>query len=563
MAAPAIGALGASKILGGGIVIPSSVDTQGAIKGLKSLLGHINKFADRVESVGKRIGGFGTALAGMLGGTIKLAAHVEEVSSKFNNVFRENAVLIREWAREYALAFGQSGSQMEEWLSSVQDILVPMGIARDVASSLSIEIVKLAGDVASFNNLPTDETLQLMISGLMGGHRATRRFGVALSEARIKQELLNMGINKSTHEITEQEKMMARLRIMFKDTTDAQGDLYRTSHHLTLVLRSLKAMIKDLGEEIGAVLAPRALEFVTRLRSIVIAAKSTVKEMPELIHALMDLARTAIIAGFSMYGFVKAIRFAISPTNILAIGLALLIDYLGWTNTGVMDLGRTIRIHALSISGWFEFLAHSMRIAYNSVLHTVMGVASTVFEYIEAGIEKIIHLTRRLEHLPFIGDRWKMANLAMQELIDPSKPRMSETAELMQQHAKKRMKELGTELFNSMVSDQNQTTLSDIFSKLFKEGGEIFSDAYKAALAQYGDLEQLIQQALAGGGSGIGVPTTYGVAGFFGGATLAEHMGFAARDIQSQQLNALKRIAENTGDLVNATRHKQGGMVLA
>lgn len=55
-----------------------------------------------------------------------------------------------------------------------------------------------------------------------------RRLGVDLSEARLQQELFNMGINASYSSLTQADKVLLRYRAIIEQTTDAQGDMART-----------------------------------------------------------------------------------------------------------------------------------------------------------------------------------------------------------------------------------------------------------------------------------------------------------------------------------------------
>ena len=77
--------------------------------------------------------------------------------------------------------------------STVQDTFVPLGFARNEASDLSVQLTKLAVDVASFNNASDTETMRAFQSAIVGNHETVRRFGIVITEATLQQEL-----NRST-----------------------------------------------------------------------------------------------------------------------------------------------------------------------------------------------------------------------------------------------------------------------------------------------------------------------------------------------------------------------------
>ena len=56
----------------------------------------------------------------------------------------------------------------------MQDLLVPMGFARDAASEMSKSVTTLAIDLSSFNNIPVDDALLAIRSALIGEACARR-----------------------------------------------------------------------------------------------------------------------------------------------------------------------------------------------------------------------------------------------------------------------------------------------------------------------------------------------------------------------------------------------------
>jgi hypothetical protein len=77
--------------------------------------------------------------------------------------------------------------------------------------------------MASFNNADPSETLDALRAGLAGETEPLRRFGVSLSDARLKQEAMNMGIYKGKGPLTPTRKAQATYALILKDTKDAAG----------------------------------------------------------------------------------------------------------------------------------------------------------------------------------------------------------------------------------------------------------------------------------------------------------------------------------------------------
>ena len=208
----------------------------------------VGKGLNRIASVAKVALGAvivqQAARAGMA--MINMAASVEEMQSKSEAVFGSFVGQVRKELSAFGQEVGRSAFELEGMASSIQDTFVPMGFARGEAAKLSVELTKLATDVASFNNAADTETMKAFQSALVGNHETVRRFGIVITEASLKQELLNMGINKSVNEITNQEKVQARLNLIMKGTTDAQGDALKTAGSFTNRMKALGAALNDL-----------------------------------------------------------------------------------------------------------------------------------------------------------------------------------------------------------------------------------------------------------------------------------------------------------------------------
>lgn len=198
-----------------------------------------------------------TASVGLLSRhLINASAKAEETANKFRVVFAEEAAAVGKWVDDINSKFGLGRTNLRRWLSSVQDILVPMGFARDEASRLSTEIVQLGLDLASFNSgtHTTDEALQALISSLIGEREPLRRLGVTITEAEIKEQALKRGIIATGEEMTRQQKAILTYKLAMEQSADAVGDLERTQDSYMNRLKKFHGTWQDFQEEIGEVI---------------------------------------------------------------------------------------------------------------------------------------------------------------------------------------------------------------------------------------------------------------------------------------------------------------------
>jgi len=219
---------------------------------------------------------------------INLASDVEEMQGKSKVVFgafRDETVAALE---AFGDEVGRSTHELEGMASSIQDTFVPMGFARGEAAKLSVELTKLAVDVASFNNANDTETMEAFQSALVGNHETVRRFGVVITEATLKQELLRMGIKRTGNEVTNAEKVQARLNLITAGTTDAQGDALRTAGSFANQLRGLKADLAELGVELGTIFLPIVTKIVGVLRDAAGATRTFLQSIGVLAKPVDD-----------------------------------------------------------------------------------------------------------------------------------------------------------------------------------------------------------------------------------------------------------------------------------
>jgi hypothetical protein len=155
---------------------------------------------------------------------------------------------------------------MEGMAAGVQDLLVPMGVARDQAAGMSVNMVRLAGDLASFNNVPTTRVLEAMQSALAGSSEPMRRFGVDTRITRLEQIALRDGLIEAGDEMDNAAMAAATMTAIMEDSTDAIGDAARTVDSAANQFRFLQRDIRQLSEDVGKDLLPVARDLLSTFR---------------------------------------------------------------------------------------------------------------------------------------------------------------------------------------------------------------------------------------------------------------------------------------------------------
>ena len=120
---------------------------------------------------------------------------------------------------------------------------------------MSVKLTRLADDASSFYNVPLETALEKIRSGLVGEAEPLRAFGVLLSEANMKSAALSLGLKPVAGEFTEQEKVMARVKLITEGLSKAQGDHERTMGSYANQIRMLKGEFENWKADVGGPVA--------------------------------------------------------------------------------------------------------------------------------------------------------------------------------------------------------------------------------------------------------------------------------------------------------------------
>ena len=170
-------------------------------------------------------------------------------------------------------------------MATIQSLTTSFGIASDKAYVLSKNLTQLGYDLASLKNIPVAESFTKIQAAISGELEPIRRLGVDISNARLQQELLNLGYSQSVSTLSQADKAVLRYIAIMKQTTDAQGDFARTLSSPANMIRILQAQLNSLARAVGSLLYPALKSILPPL----IAAVELVKELVAGIASMMGV----------------------------------------------------------------------------------------------------------------------------------------------------------------------------------------------------------------------------------------------------------------------------------
>lgn len=319
---------------------------------MTALAAAIKPFADEMQKVSNGFSAFPSKIQKLITSTEKYNASARKATSttgKFTSglkalnvaavaiTFRKIGHFIAQAVTEsnkyqedlnlFTVALGQYAAEAQNYAEKVSDVmgidpaqwlrnqgvfntlLTGFGDTAERAQLMSQNLTQLGYDISSFFNISIEDAMQKLQSGISGELEPLRRLGYDLSQARLEQTALNLGIKESVANMTQAEKAELRYYAIMTQVTTAQGDMARTLEAPANQLRILQAQLTQAARAIGNI-------FIPALNAILPYAIAVVQVIREIANALANLA-----------GF-KLTEVDYSGVNSAAVGAGSLADNL-------------------------------------------------------------------------------------------------------------------------------------------------------------------------------------------------------------------------------------------
>lgn len=205
------------------------------------------------KPIGKLIGG---ALA--IGSVVKftkscldLGSDLTEVQNVVDTTFKTMSGSVDEFASNAMMSYGMSETLAKQYMGTLGAMSRSMGFSEQSAYDMASSVTALAGDVASFYNLSSDEAFDKLKSIWTGETETLKSIGVLLTQTNLDQYALNNGFGNTTASMTEQEKVMLRYQYTMSALADASGDFAKTSGSWANQTRILSLQFDTLKATLG------------------------------------------------------------------------------------------------------------------------------------------------------------------------------------------------------------------------------------------------------------------------------------------------------------------------
>lgn len=297
---------------------------------ISGMSGRLQSIGQKMTSIGKTmtIGLTLPILAGF-GYSIKQASDFQETLNKVSVAFKDQAGVVRAWGETTLKSIGLARGTALDMAALFGDMATSMGLSTDQSAKMSMSLVNLAGDLASFKNINISEA-QTALAGIFTGEtESLKRLGVIMTDTNVKAYALANGFKGNWEELQQAEKVTWRYKYVLDQTKNSQGDFANTFGSTANQIRFTQERVKQLSQEFGEKLLPvtgRILEILNRLLDKFASLTPKQQDMIIKIMAITAVVGPLLVVIGSLISSIGALLPVIaSPVFWIVVGVLSLI----------------------------------------------------------------------------------------------------------------------------------------------------------------------------------------------------------------------------------------------
>lgn len=217
---------------------------------------------------------------------VGLGSDITEVENVVDVAFGSMAAKAYEFASTATEQFGLSGLAAKEYSGTMMALLKSSGVAQGAAANMSTTLAGLAGDIASFYNIETDEAFYKLRAAIVGETEPMRALGVNMNIVNLEAYAMSQGITKAYTDMTLAEQSLLRYNYLLAKTGDAQGDFARTSLSWANQVRLLRLNLQSISAVIGQGLIAALLPAIQLLNKFMSKLMQAAKVFRDFMYVL-------------------------------------------------------------------------------------------------------------------------------------------------------------------------------------------------------------------------------------------------------------------------------------
>ena len=199
---------------------------------------------------------------------VGLGASAEETADKFKSVFGPAVDEMNAKVEKLKETIPATTKEIQDAAAVFGLMAQSFGLNSKAAEGFSINMVKIAGDLASFHDIAPEVAFDKLRAGIAGSSEPLQALGIDIREAALKQEALNLGIWNGVGVLSTSQKAMAVQSAVISQMGAASGNAALTINSTANQMKFLVRGMKEAGTTIGSAILPVIQDFADGLRII-------------------------------------------------------------------------------------------------------------------------------------------------------------------------------------------------------------------------------------------------------------------------------------------------------
>lgn len=251
------------------LMVRIGADVEDFTRGMDRASKAANRGFKEIADAGKKMTEFVTLpLVAAAAEFTKLAADAQDASARVDRVFGSMSESVKGQLEAMTSVIPETLAGLEALAVRSDNMLQGFGFSADKAAGLSLEMVKLAGDMAAFAHVPIGDALDALDKGLAGKTRGLLQFGIAVNAQQIHLEALRRGLLDNGKQLTELGTAEIAESLIRQASTRITGEAERTAGEATNSFKFLKASAEEAATSLGTVLIPPVLKLTQGLKEL-------------------------------------------------------------------------------------------------------------------------------------------------------------------------------------------------------------------------------------------------------------------------------------------------------
>lgn len=226
--------------------------------------------AGRLDSAGNKLTvGLTTPLVAAGTAAFQYASDAQEAANKVDVAFGNSAEAVKAWSSQTLTSIGLASGTAQDMAALYGDMATSMGIGKQAAAEMSMELVNLAGDLASFKNESLEQVNTALKGVFTGETESLKELGVVMTQTQLEAYAMAKGYQAAYQEMDQAQQVALRFQYVLDATQNAQGDFARTSESAANQVRIFQESLKEAAASAGDDLLPIITPVIENLTGLV------------------------------------------------------------------------------------------------------------------------------------------------------------------------------------------------------------------------------------------------------------------------------------------------------